>query len=179
MSRILIVYSTTDGHTLEICQKIQSLLEQAGDRVQLLAIDRAGEPDLESVDKIVIGARIRYGKHQPAVYEFIERNLQRLQQIPGAFFSVNVVARKPDKNQPHNNPYMQTFLKKIRWQPDELGVFAGKIDYQKYGFFDRQMIRFIMFLTKGPTEPDAVADFTDWQQGESFADTLHNMTKNN
>ena len=38
MSRICIVYSTTDGHTLEICERIQQVLEQAG---QLSGLDRA------------------------------------------------------------------------------------------------------------------------------------------
>jgi menaquinone-dependent protoporphyrinogen oxidase len=30
------------------------------------------------------------------------------------------------------------------------------------------MIRLIMFITKGPTDPKAVIEFTDWQQVESF-----------
>ena len=48
-------------------------------------------------------------------------------------------------------------------------MFAGKLDYPRYGFFDRQMIRFIMLMTKGPTDPAAVVEFTDWQRVEAFA----------
>jgi menaquinone-dependent protoporphyrinogen oxidase len=50
-----------------------------------------------------------------------------------------------------------------------MAVFAGKIDYQRYGFFDRQMIRLIMWLTKGPTDPMACVEFTDWSDVERFA----------
>ena len=50
-------------------------------------------------------------------------------------------------------PYIKKFLKRTSWKPKVLGVFAGKIDYPKYNFFDKQMIRLIMWITKGPTDP--------------------------
>lgn len=175
MSRICIVYSTTDGHTLEICQRIQQVLERESHQVELLSVDAASTLDWTRCDKIVIGARIRYGKHHPDVRAFIDRHLERLQQRPSAFFSVNVVARKPGKDTVAGNPYLQKFLKTIRWKPTELAVFAGKIDYQKYGYLDRQVIRFIMWLTKGPTQPDACVDFTDWQAVADFAGRVASM----
>lgn len=118
--------------------------------------------DLRPFDKIVLGASIRYGKHSKQVYGFIERNEQILDSKPNAFFSVNVVARKPEKNKPETNPYLKKFLNQISWHPKELAVFAGKIDYQKYRFWDRLMIRLIMLMTNGPTDPHTVAEFTDW-----------------
>ena len=48
-------------------------------------------------------------------------------------------------------------------------MFAGKLDYPRYGFFDRQMIRLIMWMTKGPTDPKAVVEFTDWAKVDAFA----------
>jgi len=175
MSEILIIYSTTDGHTREICQRLQRLIEQQGHQVTLASVDDAPEIRLESFDKIVIGASIRYGKHDKRVYDFIKSNEQILESKPNAFFSVNVVARKPQKNQPETNPYLQKFLRQISWQPKQLAVFAGKIDYQRYRFRDRQMIRFIMWITKGPTDPETVIEFTDWEQVETFGQLLSNM----
>ena len=100
---------------------------------------------------------------------------QLLDSKPNAFFSVNVVARKPGKNQPETNPYLRKFLKQISWQPKELAVFAGKIDYKKYRFLDRQIIRLIMRITKGPTDPEAVVEFTEWKQVETFGQLVSNM----
>ncbi len=175
MSEILIIYSTTDGHTLEICQRLQRLIEQQGHQVTLTSVDVAPNMQLEPFDKIVIGASIRYGKHHKRVYDFIKSNEQILDSKPNAFFSVNVVARKPEKNQPETNPYLQKFLRQITWQPKQLAVFAGKIDYQRYRFRDRQMIRLIMWITKGPTDPETVVEFTDWKQVETFGQLLGNM----
>ena len=92
-----------------------------------------------------------------------------LESKPNAFFSVNIVARKPEKNRPETNPYIRKFKKKSSWQPKELAVFAGKIDYQKCSFWDRHIIRLIMWITKGPTHPTTVAEFTDWAEVEVFA----------
>ncbi len=168
MAKVLILYSTTDGHTVEICKRLTSTIEQAGDSVEML--DLKDGPSLEGreFDKVVIGASIRYGKHQPVVSKFIRENQATLEAHPNALFSVNVVARKPEKNTPETNPYLQKFLKQIDWQPQNLGVFAGKIVYPALGPLDRTMIRFIMWMTKGPTDPTGTYEFTDWNKVDEF-----------
>lgn len=168
MANILIAYSTTDGHTLTICQRLRQVIEQQSHRVTLASVIDEPDVELDRFDKIVIGASIRYGKHRPQVYDFIRRNRKALESRPGAFFSVNVVARKPGKNRPETNPYIRQFRKKSPWRPTEMAVFAGKIDYRKYSFRDRNIIRFIMWLTGGPTHPETVAEFTDWEAVEAF-----------
>lgn len=175
MANILIMYSTTDGHTLEICQYLQQVIERNDNRVTLQSMDDESNVDMNPFDKIVLGASIRYGKHSKQVYEHIKRNKQVLDSKPNAFFSVNVVARKPGKNRPETNPYLKKFLKQISWQPKKLAVFAGKLDYPRYSYWDRQIIRFIMWMTKGPTDPKTVIDFTDWKQVESFGQLISDM----
>jgi menaquinone-dependent protoporphyrinogen oxidase len=175
MSKILLLYSTVDGHTLKICKRLQQLAGQAGHEVTLAELrDRAGMP-LEPFDKIVVGASIRYGKHRPAVAEFMRAQRRVLERKPSAFFSVNIVARKPGKSTPETNPYVRKFLRQIGWRPRQVAVFAGMLDYPRYGFWDRQIIRFIMFLTRGPTDPRGVVEFTDWAQVEAFGERIAAM----
>ena len=175
MTRILIAYSTTDGHTREICNRLRAVIEQQAHQVTLVPVGEVADADLEHCDKIVVGASIRYGRHRPAVVEFIARNAEVLNRKASAFFSVNVVARKPAKSQPHTNPYVRKLLRKIAWRPREVGVFAGKIDYPRYSTLDRMIIRFIMLLTGGPTDPRAVVEFTDWKQVEAFGGLIARM----
>lgn len=175
MANILIMYSTTDGHTLEICQYLKQLIERNYNRVSLHSIDDGSEVDMAAFDKIVIGASIRYGKHSKQVYQQIKNSQPILESKPNAFFSVNVVARKPVKNQPETNPYLKKFLKEISWQPKQLAVFAGKLNYPIYSFWDKQIIRLIMWMTKGPTDPDTVIDYTDWNQVEVFGQLVNDM----
>jgi menaquinone-dependent protoporphyrinogen oxidase len=175
MARILIVYSTTDGHTLRICERLRGSLEPQGHQVSLVPVAKAADGKLEKYDTIVVGASIRYGKHRPEVVDLIERNAEILNRKPSAFFSVSVVARKSGKNEPHTNPYVRKLLRRIAWRPRAVGVFAGKIDYPRYGALDRLVIRFIMWLTGGPTDPKAVVEFTDWRQVEAFGNLVAKM----
>ena len=172
MPDLLIVYSTVDGQTLRICERMKTVLEALGYRVTLASIDDH-IPGLNAFDTIVIGASIRYGKHRPSVLAFIEANRRVLDRTPSAFFSVNIVARKAEKNRPETNPYVRKFLAQTSWRPTQLGVFAGRLDYPRCRFLDRQMIRLIMWITKGPTDPASVVEYTDWDAVEAFARELH------
>jgi menaquinone-dependent protoporphyrinogen oxidase len=175
MANILIVYSTTDGHTRNIGLRLKQVIEQQDHRVTLISIADRDNIAMEAFDKIVIGASIRYGKHGKRVNGLIMRNKHILESKPSAFFSVNLVARKPEKSQPETNPYLRKFLTQISWQPKVLAVFAGKIDYQKYRFWERQIIRLIMLVTKGPINPKTAIDFTNWNQVEAFGKRVSDM----
>ena len=168
MARIGFVYSTVDGHTLEICERLVGVVAEGGHSATLVELKPDARIDLESFDQVVIGASIRYGKHRPEVTQFIKDNIEAIESKRGAFFSVNAVARKPEKKQPHTNPYVRKFFKNLSWQPAAIGIFGGKINYSMYRFWDRSMIRFIMWMTNGPTALDSNVDFTDWDEVEAF-----------
>ena len=165
MHQNLIIYSSTDGQTIKICKRIMSII---GD-CKIVSIDEAINENLSKYEKVVVGASIRYGKHKPELYESISENCDHLIDINASFFSVNVVARKPEKNTPLTNPYVQKFLSISKWHPSLIGVFAGKIDYPRYGVLDKFMIRLIMWITKGPTDTKNVYEFTNWDDVDSFA----------
>ncbi|GIU18665.1 protoporphyrinogen oxidase [Shewanella colwelliana] len=168
MSRTLIIYSTVDGQTKAICDQIQAICKTESNIVTMISLEEAQSVDLSYYDKVLIGASIRYGKHRPELFQYVNRHRAVLNSKKNAFFTVNVVARKPEKNTPETNPYMKKFIQLSLWQPQQLGVFAGKIDYPKYRFFDKFMIRFIMWITKGPTDTSGTYEFTDWDKVQEF-----------
>jgi menaquinone-dependent protoporphyrinogen oxidase len=165
MHQNLIIYSSTDGQTIKICKRIMSII---GD-CKIVSIDEAKNENLSKYGKVIVGASIRYGKHKPELYDYISENCDHLIDTNASFFSVNVVARKPEKNTPLTNPYVQKFLSISQWHPSLIGVFAGKIDYPRYGVLDKFMIRLIMWITKGPTDTKNIYEFTNWDDVDSFA----------
>ena len=169
----ILIYSTTDGHTKKICDFIKS--NSIKNNFDIFSIDKINELSLNNYDLIVLGASIRYGKHNNIIYKFISSNKEILKSKKNAFFSVNVVARKPEKNSPENNPYILKFLRKSEWHPTKIGVFAGKVDYPNYNFFNKLIIRFIMFVTKGPTDTSRSYEFTDWNNIKKFTNELENL----
>ncbi|ASK70309.1 protoporphyrinogen oxidase [Shewanella bicestrii] len=171
MKKILIIFSSVHGQTRKITNQLAQQLKELGNSVVIADIKAV--PAMESFDKIVIGASIRHGKHNPALYEFIQKHQKILTQKVSGFFSVSLVARKPEKNTPETNPYMQAFLSKTTWRPTLLQVFGGNLNYQGYNAFDRNIIRFIMWLTKGPTDPVTNVEYTDWQKVNYFGLLIH------
>ena len=163
----LIIYSSIDGQTKKICETLKNNSINKSS-YEIISLDEAFHKEVEKYENIIIGASIRYGRHNPKVYKFIQNNKYILDKKKSAFFSVNVVARKPEKNTPDTNPYIRKFLKKSNWLPKKLGVFAGKIDYPKLGFINRSVIRFIMFITSGPTNTNNTYEFTDWHSVRKF-----------
>ena len=162
-----IIYSTVDGQTLKICRYMIDCFNEKQFTPALYSIDDF-KGDVLDFDLLIIGASIRYGKHNEKISKFISDNRNSLDQIKTAFFSVNLVARKADKNLPDTNPYLIKFIKLVNWKPDFLAVFAGKLDYKSYPFFDMIMINLIIKMTKGPTKTDQPIEYTDWGRVKDF-----------
>ena len=173
MAQTLIIYSTTDGQTTKICNK---LIEESFDKnAKLCSLEDAFKEDLKKYKKIIIGASIRYGKHNPDVLNFVRKNINVLNKVKTAFFSVNVVARKKEKNTPSTNPYVIKFIDQTNWKPTNIGVFAGKVDYPAYKFLDKYIIKFIMWITKGPTDISKSYEFTNWSEVKKFGELISKM----
>ena len=170
----LIIYSSTDGQTKRICETIKYHLA-LNERIKIISLNEVNKVNLEKVEKIIIGASIRYGRHNKKVQNFVIKNKNILESKKTAFFSVNVVARKKEKSTPETNPYVKKFLAKTKWKPNKVAVFGGKVDYPNYNFINRNVIRFIMMITNGPTNTENSYEFTNWEMVKKFALELKMM----
>ena len=130
--RALLLCSSTDGQTRRICERLCRMLEDAGATVTLTMIDDAEDVAPAGFDLAVVGARIRYGRTDARVIDFARRHAATLEAMPSAYFSVNIVARKAGKDRPETNPYVGAFLRRARWRPRRVDVFAGRLDYPRY-----------------------------------------------
>src|SRR5512139_319614 len=168
VANILLLYSTNYGLSKKICETLQASLRARGQQAEVQPlVGYAADP--KSFDSVVIGASIKHGKHHPSVLQFIRAHQPLLEAKPCALFSVNLVARKPAKNTPQTNPYLRRFLARCPWKPKLTGVFAGELDYSRYGPVDKHMMRFVMWINKGPTDFSTKVQFTDWDEVERFA----------
>ena len=167
-NKILILYASVDGQTKKIAAAVHTHLHENGHHASLQDINEF-DNELNQFDLVIVGSSIRYGVHHKSIIDFINEQQATLDKKKTAFFSVNLVARKPEKNKANTNPYVIKFFKEISWRPQYVDVFAGKLDYQKYPFFDRIMIQFIMWMTKGPTDSKAKIEYTDWNRVEEFS----------
>jgi menaquinone-dependent protoporphyrinogen oxidase len=175
MPSTLLLYSSVYGLSKKICERVAALLAAQGQRAEVAPLVGHGV-DPSSYDAIVLGCSIKHGKHHPSVLEFIRANRALLESKPSALFSVNLVARKPAKNTPQTNPYLKRLVAQSPWKPKLQGVFAGELDYSRYGPVDKHMMRLVMWINKGPTDFATKVQFTDWNEVERFAAQVAQLT---
>ena len=171
VSRILLLYSSFYGHTRKIGEFIQADATTRNDVVEVRPLAQ-GAADAAAFDAIVVGSSIRHGKHHAEVMDFVRSQQAVLESRPSAFFSVSLIARKPTRQTPETNQYVREFLARSPWKPQLIGIFGGVLDYQRYRAFDRYAIRFIMTLTKGPTDLHTNVEFTNWDKVREFTAQL-------
>lgn len=172
MSQTLLLYLSREGQTRKIADYIAAELQQAGQRVVVAELTTVSVEVLAAAGQVVIGASVRYGHLPAALYAFVAEHQALLAARANAFFCVNLTARKPGKDTPQGSVYMRTFLQRSAWRPQQLAVFAGALRYSRYRWYDRWMIRFIMWLTKGPTDTRVDLELTDWHKVRAFARQL-------
>jgi len=166
----LVAYASRDGHAAAIAARLAAGLGDAA--THDLARDAEAVDRLPAAPLAVLVAAVRYGKHLPAAERFLTAYKGLAAPPPLALVSVNLTARKPEKNTPATNPYLKKLAARHDLAPAHQAVFAGKLDYPRYRWFDRQMIRLIMALTGGPADGVSVVDYTDWAAVDAFAGEL-------
>lgn len=170
MARILILHASWHGQTARIAGRVGEIFTRAGHQVTVRsAIEPDSAIDLGAHDAVVIGAAIHRGNHHKAVLALIRRHIAVLRARPNAFFSVSLSAAGNERQRGIATRMMRKPLDALGWEPDETAIFAGALQYSRYHFALRLMLRFIALLAGRDTDPSRDYEYTDWAAVERFA----------
>ena len=134
-----------------------------------IAVAQPAAADLAAAAAVVLVAAVRYGRHLPEADRFLALYRSLHSPPPLALASVNLTARKPAKTTVAGNAYLRKVIARHRLAPAVAVAFAGRLDYRRYRRLDRWIIRFIMLLTRGPTDPNTCIEYTSWRAVDEFA----------
>jgi menaquinone-dependent protoporphyrinogen oxidase len=166
-----VLYATRDGQSRRIARHVVERLAALGNSA--IAYDLAAESpapaDVADAPAVVVVAAVRYGRHLPEAGRFLAQYRRLAAPPPLALASVNLTARKPDKNTVETNPYLRKLIASSGARPAVAIALAGRLDYPRYRWLDRQIIRAIMWLTGGPTDPRTCVEYTSWAAVDVFA----------
>lgn len=173
MPRTLILYSTVEGQTERIAERMAQVLRGQG-----LAAEtrRAGANGLDldpaSYDGVIVGASIHYGRHPAYMRALIRGNREALAARPSAFFSVSLSAGGPGAKPAAAKRYLDKFLRQVKWRPEQAETIAGALQYSKYGPFKRLLMIGFVGFAGGDTDTSRDYEYTDWSQVERFAEAF-------
>jgi menaquinone-dependent protoporphyrinogen oxidase len=170
--RILIVYGTSHGQTAKIAHRIADLLSGWGHIITIMDADLV-RSDIapRSYDGVIIGGSVIKGRHQRALYRFVQTHVTALSVMRAAFFSVSgSAAGRSDKEKADARRCLDDFLDETGWHPTHTATFGGAMAFTKYNPLLRWMMKRISAKSGGPTDTSRDYELTDWTQVERFAE---------
>jgi menaquinone-dependent protoporphyrinogen oxidase len=168
--KILIVYGTTHGQTATIAAFLQLTLEQRGCQVVVSNVKEPPTPPLDQFNGVIVGASVIARGHQPAIAAFIRDNLETLNTMTSAFFSVSASAGSArEAGRAAARRLCDGFLTETGFRPDLSECIAGAIKYTRYNFLLRWYMKKASRMNGGSTDTSRDHEYTDWAQVEAFA----------
>jgi menaquinone-dependent protoporphyrinogen oxidase len=171
MSRVLIVYGTTDGHTRKIADALAATFRDEGwDPAVYDAREISPRISPRHFERVIVAASLHGGRYQRAVGRWIRAHAIQLNNAHSAFLSVCLAVLDPDVHaRDAAREIMKRFLHDCGWNPSAAMLVAGAVPYTRYGWIKRLIMRHILAKKNGDVDTKRDYDYTDWRALRQFA----------
>lgn len=171
MSRVLILYGTTDGHTRSVAEAMGRTLQLDGLAVDVIEAARAN-PAARDYSAVIVAASLQAGGYQAAVEKWVREHARDLAARPTAFVSVCLgIMQKDDAAVMADlNRTVRRLSEKTGWQPGSVKFVPGALLYTRYNVFKRWIMRRIVAKAGGDTDTSRDYVYTDWNDVRAFAE---------
>jgi len=156
--KILVAYASFCGTTGGVAEAIGRVLCEQGANVEVRLLKNVF--DIAAYEGVIVGSSVRSASWLPEAIEFVEKNKEKLQRIPVAYFLTCLALYKDSvETRKVARSYMNPVLKAVPTvQPVDKGFFAGVLDYSKLNMIYRTIMKSKM-KDKGIPE----GDFRNWE----------------
>jgi menaquinone-dependent protoporphyrinogen oxidase len=170
MSRILVIYGTTEGQTAKVARFIGDALRADGVTADVIDA-HTGRPSSDNYDAVIVAASVHAGGYQRAVRRWVHAEAERLNTKPTAFVSVclGVLQHEPEVDR-ELNAILDRFLTATGWRPGITKAIAGALPYSRYNWLKRWAMVRIVRKAGGDADTSRDYEYTDWSDLRSFAD---------
>lgn len=170
MPSFLVIYGTGWGQTAKVARFIDSVLSERGHAVTTVHVSQAPTVSVEDFDAVLVGASVNNRRHQPEVVAFVEEHREALSERPSAFFQLSFASAVPARwAREGAMDYVDTLVERTGWHPDQIGLFAGAVNYTQYAPLTRTLFKLASMVTTGDTDTSRDYEYTDWEAVERFA----------
>jgi menaquinone-dependent protoporphyrinogen oxidase len=170
VTRILVVYATTDGHTAKVAGAIAETLRAGGAVVNVHEIGRT--PCLpDGYDGVIVACPVRGGKYLKPVRRWVRAHAAVLNARASGFVSVclGVLQHDPAVDQ-ELRTIISGFLAETGWRPTVTKPVAGALPYTRYNWLIRRVMKRIAAKAGGDIDTTRDYEYTDWPDLRSFAE---------
>ena len=169
--KILVLYTTVDGHTGKIATALSEQFEALGHEVFVTETSDPGYCDPATFDAAMLCSPIRMGKYPDEFVKFISEWRSSLEEVPTALVtsSLFITCEDPDELG-QAEAYPVALTEETGWKPEKIFNVAGSLNFPEYDFFTRWIMRRAAKAENWPAEVDREYDFTDWDGLSAIAE---------
>ena len=171
MSRVLILYGTTDGHTRKVAMALREVLVDEGVSA-FVSDERYGTESVmaEEYDGVIVAASVHAGGFQRPVKRWVRAQAEQLNRMPTAFLAVclGILEKRPETGRALDD-IVKRFEQATAWRPKLVKFVAGALLYTRYNWLKRWIMRRIVAKAGGDTDTSRDYEYTDWTDLRVFA----------
>lgn len=169
---ILIIYGSLEGQTKKVAEYVANILRHNGHQVTVQPGKKfPSHFSVTDYDATIIGSPIHMGRYPAYIKSFVESNIDWLNKIPSAFFTVCMAINSTQaESRERALQYGVDFLAQTGWQPKENETFAGAVKYTRYNFITRFIMKMISRREGGNTDTSRDHEYTDWEAVKRFTE---------
>jgi menaquinone-dependent protoporphyrinogen oxidase len=168
-TKVLIVYNSTHGHTRRIAKRMREAASKIENvDVNIAAVGEANESDVAIADQFIIAGPVHFGRHDRKLGAFVREHLGAMAARSSALVSIS--GKMASFNgQAEAKQYADDFLEATGWNPDRVELVAGAVQYTRYNFLLRWVMKRIATREGLDTDTSRDYDYTDWDAVDRFA----------
>jgi menaquinone-dependent protoporphyrinogen oxidase len=180
---VAVLHATREGHTRRIADRIADVLEARGLAVVAADVRATGAQfDLASCSGAVLAASVHMGRHEPEMVRFARKHAPALRSLPNAFVSVSMSQASAERRdatpaaRAGAGEYVRRctdrFEQDTGWHPDRVVPVAGALQYTRYNFLVRPVMKGIAKRFGNATDTTRDHDYTDWAALDRYANAF-------
>lgn len=169
MTRLLVLYGTTDGHTRKIAMRIADMMRDSGVSADVADAEHQ-DPNPAEYTGVVVAASLHAGGYQRSVVEWAARHASALANKTTAFVTVCLGILQHEASVQRELERLQDdFIRRTAWTPTQTKHVAGALLYRDYNWFKRLAMVRIVRKAGGDTDTSRNYEYTDWGDVDIFA----------
>ncbi len=140
--RSLVAFGTKYGSTEKVAETIADVLRSSGHTVDVADLRRKPMYEVDDYDMVVIGSSIIVGGWSKGSKRFLEENCEILRNKKVAMFvCCSESYLRPDEKEAQRKNFLSNVAEVHGLEPISLGLFGGEIDFDKYGFMVKAVLK--------------------------------------
>jgi menaquinone-dependent protoporphyrinogen oxidase len=178
MSKLAVLYATTEGQTTKIASYIANRLREHGHEVVLHHIDALEGFEPLSFDGIMIGGSIHEGRYQRYLERWLKDHRADLARRSTALFTVCLAIESVHVDERAEALLFPSQLtERTQFSPSQNAVFAGALKYTEYSWLKRALMKQIAKREGASQDASRDHEYTSWPAVDAFADGFATYVK--